>query len=149
MTYARLPLVDKSLEELIDEVRLLWNALVQRGERLHAGEELSMGRRAVLEFLAKNGPATVPEIARRRRVSRQHIQALVNPLLDAALVAAAANPAHRRSVLLRLTGAGERKLERMKRREALFVRRADPPLAEVELHRAAETLRTLRSSLEA
>ena len=38
-----------------------------------------MAQRAVLEYLLINGPATVPAIARARRVTRQHMQALVNP----------------------------------------------------------------------
>jgi hypothetical protein len=38
--------------------------------------------RAVLEFLSRHGPASVPQIARRRFVTRQHIQALVNGLME-------------------------------------------------------------------
>jgi DNA-binding MarR family transcriptional regulator len=96
--------VEKPLEELIDEVRLLWNTLVQRGERLHAGESITMGQRAVLEFLLRNGPTTVPNVARSRRVSRQHIQALVDPLLERGLVQPLSTR-HKRSVLLRLSPA--------------------------------------------
>ena len=38
--------------------------------------------RAVLEFLLRNSDSTVPTIARKRHVTRQHIQSLVNPLLE-------------------------------------------------------------------
>ena len=77
-----------------------------------------MGMRAVLEFLRRNGPATVPTIARSRGVSRQHIQALVNLLLGQHLAEAADNPAHRRSLLVQLTAKGAQTIDRMRRREA-------------------------------
>lgn len=134
------------LEALIDEVRLLWNTLVRRGETLHRREALTMGMRAVLEFLRRSGPASVPSIARARGVTRQHIQALVNPLVDAGLVEAAPNPAHRRSPLIRLTAKGERSIDRMRRREAQVL--GVVAVARPELARAAETLRALRRSLE-
>lgn len=133
------------LEALVDEVRLLWNALVRRGEALHRREPLSMGMRAVLEFLRAHGPGSVPAVARRRGVSRQHIQVLANALLAQGLVEAVANPAHRRSPLLCLTAKGERTIDRMRRREAAVL--ADVPLTPSELHRARATLRTLRRSL--
>jgi DNA-binding MarR family transcriptional regulator len=137
----------RELEALIDEVRLLWNALVRRGEALHAREPVTMGMRAVLEFLARNGPTPVPAIARRRGVSRQHVQALVNPLLERGLVEATANPAHRRSPRIRLTAKGERTIERMRRRETALL--GGVRLGAGELRRAAATLRALRRSLEA
>ena len=58
------------------------------------------------------------------------------------------NPAHRRSVLLRLTRQGERCIARMKRREA---RRLDPAAERVSPTRArqaAATLRQLREAVE-
>ncbi len=140
--------MEKGLEELIDEVRLLFHALVQRGDRLHADEAITMGKRAVLEYLARNGPTPVPEIARQRRVSRQHIQVLVNPLVEAGLVETAPNPAHRRSALMRLTRQGERTLERMKKRETRFVRRAALDPSEAALTGASKTLRAVRRAIE-
>lgn len=134
------------LEALLDEVRLLWNTLVRRGETLHRREPLTMGMRAVLEFLRRSGPASVPAIARARGVTRQHIQALVNPLVELGLVVAAPNPAHRRSPLMRLTAKGERCIDRMRRREAAVL--GAVPVARSELARATETLRVLRRSLE-
>ena len=129
------------LEALIDEVRLLWNTLVRRGETLHRREALTMGMRAVLEFIARNGPTPVPAIARRRGVSRQHVQALVNPLLERDLVEATANPAHRRSPRIRLTAKGERTIGRMRRREAAVL--SEIRLGAGELRRAAATLRAV------
>src|SRR5581483_10613623 len=111
-------LVVSPLDDLLNEVRLTWHRLVQVGEALHRREPVTLGMRAVLEFLARQGPASVPAIARSRHVSRQHIQALVNRLREARLVELAENPAHRRSALVRLTPAGARLIDRMTAKEA-------------------------------
>jgi DNA-binding MarR family transcriptional regulator len=136
------------LEELIDEVRLLFNALVQTADRLHASDRITAGQRAVLEYLARIGPATVPDIARSRRVSRQHIQMLVNPLLEQGWIEAAVNPAHRRSSLMRLTTEGERRFRRMRERESALIDRARKRTSDAELRRTAALLRTLRAIVE-
>lgn len=86
--------------------------------------------------------------ARRRRVSRQHIQALVNPLVDAGMVEAVPNPAHKRSPLMRLTRQGDKTIARMKERETRFARRAELDANASELTRAARTLRELRRALD-
>lgn len=137
-----------ALEELIDEVRLLFHALVRSGDRLHAADAVPTGQRAVLEFLARNGPATVPDIARRRRVTRQHIQALVNPLVERGLVEPRPNPAHRRSPLMCLTPDGERTFRRMQQREARVLGRVEGLVGDARLKRAAATLRSVRGALE-
>lgn len=138
----------KEIERIVDEVRLLWNALVRRGERLHRHEDLTMGMRAILEFLLRNGPTAVPNIARSRGVSRQHVQSLVNPLLERRLVRAEDNPAHRRSPLMALTARGEHTIERMRRREAAVFEDVGPAVSTGELRRAAKTLRALRSAID-
>jgi DNA-binding MarR family transcriptional regulator len=140
--------VDESLESLIDEVRLLWNTLVQRGEHLHAAEPISMGMRAVLEFLGRHGPTSVPNIARSRRVSRQHIQVQVNALTQEGCVELRANPAHKRSSLVALTRRGERTLARMREREAAVFAEAEIEASPARLERAARTLRAVREALD-
>jgi DNA-binding MarR family transcriptional regulator len=140
--------IDKALETLIDEVRLLWNTLVQRGEALHADETITMAMRAVLEFLGRNGPTSVPNIARSRRVTRQHIQVQVNALLEEGCVAQQDNPAHRRSPLVALTSRGERTLARMRVREAAVFRDAPIAASPAQIDRTARTLRAVRQAIE-
>jgi DNA-binding MarR family transcriptional regulator len=135
------------LEELLDQVRLVWHVMVQAGERLHERERITLGMRAVLEFLAQNGPAAVPEIARRRHVTRQHIQALVNDVLDLRLVSLEDNPAHRRSALVRLTADGQKAIERMKRRERQFFDRLELNAKPRDIRQAAATLSAVRQAL--
>jgi DNA-binding MarR family transcriptional regulator len=136
-----------SLDELFDQVRLLWHVLVQTTERLHEDEPVTLGMRAVLEFLARQGPTAVPEIARSRQVTRQHIQALVNDLLELRLVSLDDNPAHRRSALVRLTAEGQRAIDRMKRRERQFLERLELEARPDDLRRAATTLSAVRKAL--
>ena len=136
-----------SLDELFDQVRLLWHVLVQTTERLHEDEPVTLGMRAVLEFLARQGPTAVPEIARSRQVTRQHIQALVNDLLELRLVSLDDNPAHRRSALVRLTAEGQRAIDRMKRRERQFLERLKLEARPDDLRRAATTLSAVRKAL--
>ena len=129
-------------------MRLSWNTLARWGEQLHDRESITLGMRAVLEFLSLNGPTSVPNIARSRRVTRQHIQALINPLLDDELVEATENPAHQRSSLMRLTAEGKRTITRMRRREATALRHAKLTASSAELQRAAATLRALRRAID-
>lgn len=67
----------------------------------------------VLKSLAEAGPATVPELARMRPVSRQHIQTIVNHLMDKGWVKVRPNPRHKRSGLVALTAKGRRALNDM------------------------------------
>jgi DNA-binding MarR family transcriptional regulator len=135
------------LDELFDQVRLLWHVLVQTTERLHEGEPVTLGMRAVLEFLARYGPTAVPEIARSRQVTRQHIQALVNELLELRLVSLDDNPAHRRSALVRLTAEGQKTVDRMMRRERQFLERLELEARPDDLRRAATTLGVVRKAM--
>jgi DNA-binding MarR family transcriptional regulator len=107
----------RPVEQLINEVRLLYQSLVQIGEAIHADSKVSMGMRAVLEYLDRNGDATVPDVARARRVSRQRIQTLVNPLLEMDLAESISNPASKRSPLITLTTNGTKTILEMRRRE--------------------------------
>lgn len=135
------------LDDLLDQVRLLWHVMVQAAARLHEGEAITLGMRGVLEFLSRNGPTAVPDIARSRQVTRQHIQVLVNDLLALRLVALDENPAHRRSALVRLTPEGQKGIDRMKRRERQFFDGLDLKPRPDDLRRAIKTLTAVRETL--
>ena len=70
------------------------------------GLGISAAERAVMEFLYPDKKLSVPEIAERYKVSRQHVQVTVNSLLEKKLVSAQENPRHRRSSLLALNDKG-------------------------------------------
>lgn len=132
---------------VLDEARLLFHRAAQLGEELHRQEPVSVAMRAVLEYLHRFGPSTVPAMAARRFVSRQHIQTLVNELRERRLVERRANPAHKRSSLVRLTAEGARTIERMQKREARVLAAVDLGLRPPELKAAALTLRRVREAL--
>jgi DNA-binding MarR family transcriptional regulator len=133
-------------EQLINEVRLLYQSLIQIGEEIHQGSNISMGMRAVLEYLDRNGAATVPQVARARRVTRQRIQTLVNALLAMNLVENRPNPASRRSPLISLSTTGAATILDMRRREG---REMNVSLSDRKILAATETLSQLRLALEA
>ena len=61
-----------------------------------------------LHSLAVEGAQTVPQLARARPVSRQHIQVIANEASADGLIEFIDNPAHKRSKLLRLTKKGRK-----------------------------------------
>jgi DNA-binding MarR family transcriptional regulator len=131
----------------MDEVRLLMHGAVRFVEDLHADLGVSTPERAVLEFLARHGPSTVPDIARARGVSRQHIQTIVNGLLDRMLVETARNPAHRRSPLIALTGGGLRLIDEMLDREHTALADRLGGISEASMLDAAGVLAEVRTRL--
>ena len=136
------------IENLLNEVRLLYHRIVQVGEQLHADEPVTLGMRAVLEFLLRNGPTTVPDIARSRSVTRQHIQSLVNELLEQDFVVLEDNPLHKRSSFVTLTKHGERVIRRMRKRESQLYQATKFGVKRNELRTAAKTLEHVRDALQ-
>ncbi len=105
------------LAGVLDQARLMIHRAVVAVEAIHHGSTVSVSMRAVLEFLRREGDHTVSAIARARSVSRQHVQALVNELLDQGLVKRIDNPHHRRAPLIGLTERGADEIDEMHRRE--------------------------------
>ena len=93
------------LYRVIVQVRRLFHRLAEVADEAHRDLGVTASQRAVLETLSNDGPQTVPQIARRKAVTRQHIQILVNGLVERGHVALADNPAHQRSSLAALTAA--------------------------------------------
>ena len=71
-----------ALAVLFDAAVALFHRLRATAGEVHGQGEPTAGRRGVLRDLSRLGPQTVPQMARRRPVSRQHIQLLVNGLVD-------------------------------------------------------------------
>lgn len=134
-----------ALTGVIDETRRLFHRLKLVAEALHAADSLTAGERGVLFELAEHGPRSVPQMARVRPVSRQHIQTHVNALLDRSLVERADNPRHLRSKLIRLTGKGSALAAKVKAREARVLTDLGRRVDRKELDRAAETLRKVNA----
>lgn len=126
-------------------IRRLFRAMADRADRYLHDSGLSAADRAVLEFLFPEQQLTVPDIARRYQVSRQHVQATVNRLLDRELVQTLDNPRHKRSPLLHLSERGRQLFARIRRREQQLL---DELFADIEIADIATTRRTLQRILD-
>jgi DNA-binding MarR family transcriptional regulator len=122
-------------------IRRLFRAMADRADRYLRDSGLSAADRAVLEFLYPDEQLTVPDIARRYQVTRQHVQTTVNRLLDRDLVETVENPRHKRSPLLRLSDHGNQLFTRIRRREHQVL---DELFADIEIADIATTRRTLQ-----
>ena len=71
------------------------------------------GRWGVMRDIAEDGPQTVPRLAERRPVSRQHMQTVVDALVRDGLAELRDNPAHKRSKLVALTSDGHAWLKKI------------------------------------
>ncbi len=109
------------IEAVTGAVRHLFHRLRTFGDQLHADLGITTATRGVMQSLAEGGPMTVPQMARQRPVSRQHIQMLVNQLMEARLCAALPNPEHKRSVLIDLTDRGRDVFAEIRRRETAAI----------------------------
>jgi DNA-binding MarR family transcriptional regulator len=139
---------DSAFNGLIDETVKLYRRLNIVAEEVHHQGEMSGGLRSVLRGLKKHGPQTVPHMARTRTVSRQHIQAIVNRLIEEGFVELIANPAHKRSPFVNLTKQGARAVEAMNAHEARLMSQADLGVGEKRLREAAAALRNVREFFE-
>lgn len=137
------------LMRLADEARRLFHRFKYVADALHdRNSDSASGRRGILRALERLGPSTVPELARDRPVSRQHIQTLVNPMIEDGLVAVRENPAHRRSPHIVLTDKGRAELAEIIKRERRLVQLLRAELSAEEIARSAALLETFRQRLE-
>jgi DNA-binding MarR family transcriptional regulator len=124
-------------------IRRLFRAMAELADNYLRAHGLSAADRAVLEFLYPDVTLSVPEVAARYQVSRQHIQVTVNTLLEDGFLESRPNPRHKRSPLFALTPVGRelfRKI-RVAETDSLDAMFADISTDDVECtHR---TLRTL------
>lgn len=80
-----------------------------------AGFATAGGEWGTLRSLVKEGPQTVPDMARSKPVSRQHCQTIVNALEAQGLVEFIDNPRHKTSKLVRATKRGRTRFESMRK----------------------------------
>ena len=136
-----------SVVAITREVRTLFHQMKALADAVHADIGPTASMRGVMETLAAGGAATVPQMARARPVSRQHIQLIVDELLAAKLVELRPNPAHKRSPLVALTPKGDATFRKMTGREVAFFDRIAGGLGEKELVTAVGVLGRIKTTL--
>ena len=132
------------LRDLFCEVNALANQLRKGNEEGHAVEAAGL---SILRILHRDGPLTVPEIARIRATSRQNIQVLANRLVAGGLLEMATNPAHKRSALFQLTDRGRGFAATTADEETKSLARLRQGVSEAEVRAAASALHQLRNML--
>lgn len=129
-------------------VRRLFRALAEKsGENLQS-LGITTAERAVMEFLYPEEQLSVPEIAERYQVSRQHVQTTVNPLLRKKLLKTSSNPRHKRSPLISLTGNGRRLFDSVMSADLQAVDALFAGVPDRDRETTARTLKSLLKSLK-
>ena len=128
-------------------IRRLFRALGARADEYLGAAGQTAADRAVMEFLHPHARLSVPEIARRYKVSRQHVQVTVNKLLDQGLLASEENPKHKRSSLIRLSRAGRERFGEIQRTEVVLVDKLFADLSGSDIDVTHRTLRRLLDRL--
>ncbi len=134
--------------EIVWLVRRLFRAMAQRSNDRLQDLGISVSDRAVMEFLYPDEKLSVPEIAERYQVSRQHVQITVNDLLESGFLARKLNPRHKRSRLITLTSRGRALFKKIKERDANIVRQLFSHISENEKRVTKMTLETLLEKLK-
>ncbi len=143
------PLPPETLAARLAEVYLVVGPLYRRVSRAVERDQpamgMSVGVRAVLEQLHREGERTVPAIAAEQELSRQFVQRMVHDARTAGFVELVDNPRHRRSLLVRLTGAGRAAIDSVVARERHLLEGVSGGLTGADVD---ATLRVLRAMLD-
>lgn len=131
---------DEEVAAAIRALRECFHRLKAYGDKVHADLGINASMRGVLEALGEADDLTVPQIARNKGVSRQHIQLVVNALQERGLVTISSNPKDARSPLIRITADGRRLFKIVLKREAAILAAFAPQFSGADL---AVTRRTL------
>ena len=146
------PLPPDALARRLTEVYDLVGPVYRRAQRLVeqglAPDGLSVGVRAVLALLHRNGPMTVPQMGRAQAISRQFVQRMVNDAAARGLVESVPNPAHRRSSLIRLTDAGRAAVTAVLDRKHLLLREVGGALTDADVTACLRVLGAMLTALD-
>ncbi|HKK71509.1 MAG TPA: MarR family winged helix-turn-helix transcriptional regulator [Candidatus Krumholzibacteria bacterium] len=134
--------------DLVDEVRALFHRLRAAGDAMLADEGINAGQRGLLFDIARDDRQTVPDLARKRPVSRQSVQTQMDHLIERGLVERRENPEHKTAWLHSLTDEGRATVDRVRRRELRWVERAGLPVPVTDLDRARNVLAQVREHVE-
>ena len=138
----------RRLAEIYLVVGPLYRRVLRAVEEDAAATGVDAGQRAVLDMLRRNGPMTVPQMARDQELTRQFVQRMVNAALAADLVESSDNPTHRRSVLIALTDRGRAAIDGVIGREHQQLREACAGLDATQVDATLVVLRRMLAAIE-
>jgi DNA-binding MarR family transcriptional regulator len=128
-------------------IRRVFRAMGQKSTESLKDLGVSAADRAVMEFLYPDQILSVPEIAERYQVSRQHVQVTVNALLGTKLLATRENPRHERSPHIVLTRKGSELFKSIRERDKIIVKDLFSTIPAKDKRATQKTLETLLSQL--
>ncbi len=129
-------------------IRRLFRAMGNAVDTHLKEDQLTAAHRAVMEFLFAGELLSVPEIAGKYQVSRQHVQTTVNELLARDLIKAVPNPNHKRSRLMRLSELGRATFIEIRRNEAAIIEKVFAVLDETQIDVTRRSLLALLGRIE-
>ena len=133
--------------QIIWLIRRLFRAMGRKATEKLEVLGITAADRAVMEFLHPREQLSVPEIADRYLVSRQHIQVTVNSLLEKKLVTTRRNPRHKKSPLVTLNSTGRALFASIRSNEEAMIGELFSGISEIDRDRTRRTLTTLLERL--
>ena len=128
-------------------IRRLFRRMGQVANDRLAKSGITAADRAVMEFLYPETELSVPEIAARYNVSRQHIQVTVNTMLEKKLLVSKKNPRHKRSALMALSKNGRNLFGKILKDDFELIEQWFSVLPVIEQKRTRENLTKLLENL--
>ena len=139
--------IDTDAYQIIWLIRRLFRAMGHVAGKYLEDLDVTAAERAVMEFVYPDQRLSVPDIAKRHQVSRQHVQTTVNALMDKGLVTTADNPGHKRSPLIVLRDEGRAKFRTILERDRRVIEAVFADVPHTERRRTRDTLEKLLSNL--
>ena len=132
----------------IHEVPKAFFRLTAIAETVFADLQITAAERGVMRDLFIEGEATAPEIARRKPVTRQSIQPVLDGLVEKGLARTVDNPSHKRSKLYQLTPDGVARCVELQKRELAVIRDMLAGMSKADFAAAAAALKAMNSRLD-
>lgn len=143
--------MDKQLAQkmnLIDSLKSLHKEINKISNTYLQYDAINVSQRAILENLLDQS-FTVPQIAKKHNVSRQHIQTNVNNLIEKSFVISEKNVAHKRSNLITITQKGKKLFEEIVEFENRLISDLFSDLNESQIITTQSTLKTMHVKAQA
>ncbi len=131
------------ISQLLQTINSAQNQWTKLRAELCAEFRINASERNLLEYLSNSSSHTISQIAQQIGVSRQHVQIVVQQLLNKSLVALHDNPAHKRSMFVGLTSSGERVINQMIEKEQQVIDKLSERFLDEDVELTTRTLHAL------
>jgi DNA-binding MarR family transcriptional regulator len=139
--------IESDQYQVIWLIRKLFRALAQKSSENLEGFGISVADRAVMEFLYPDKRLSVPEIAEKYNVSRQHVQVTVNSLLESKLAVTKENPRHKRSPHIMLNAKSRELFNKVLKKDEEAVKLLFSHISKNKVQITRQTLQSLLNEL--